>query len=425
MAEVTVRALSTTLSALLTLAYLGLPSFCSAAHSDALSGVGGSPGSVRYVPMAVRVVPTSPLSGEPEIAAPGAWPSDQAQTDIRRLEALASSEPPAKSRAKNGSGAPVPSKPNKRRPQSPRAVPSAPQATPAPPGSAKPAATYTEGMAQTPASASWLLGLIYLHGAGTVRNNAQAQHWFEQAWALGEPWASAGLAWCNLDGCASSPDYAAAQRWISRLRPLHEPRALYLEWLLHRRTAPMGNHTEMAGAEAGLMRAGAAGDVQALIELGMQAVTQGNLGPALLHFQAAADRSEVARDNASWVAQRLRHEQQSGTATTADELLAQAQRAHRGEDQVANYSDALRLYQLAQSKGSLAAGRMLALIYSRPGPDGQLDVQWMRQLAFADPSVPSPRPGQVLPAHGLQREPTPLADLLPPIWRRRITTVGP
>lgn len=407
------QALPTALTALLVLSSWGLASPCSAARSDALSVLSGATIVVNYVPMSVRAVPTPTGTGEPEIPALGGWRSDQAQTDIKRLEALASAEPPAKPHQ------------IKRPPKVQRTAPGAPRATPQPADSAKPTTQAPAGAATTPAAASWLLGLIYLHGAGTARNNAQAQHWFEQAWALGEPWAAAGLAWCTLDGCATSPDIAAAERWISRLRTLNEPRALFLEWLLHRRTAPMGTNPQMAAAEEGLARAGVAGDVQALIELGMQDVAKGNLGPALLRFQAAAGRSEVARDNASWVAQRLRHEQQTGNATTADDLLAQAQRAHRGEDQIANYSEALRLYQLAQSRGSLAARRMLALIYSRPGPDGQLDVQWMRQLAFADPSAPSPLPGQVPPAHGLQREPTPLADLLPPIWRRRITLISP
>lgn len=410
---------------MLTLSSYGLTSPCSAARSDALSGLSGAPIVVNYVPMSVRAVPTPTGTGEPEIPVPGTWRSDPVQTDLKRLEALASAEPPAKPLDKTGSGAPATTHRIKRPPKGQPAAPDKARATTLPLDSAKPPAPAPVGAATTPAAASWLLGLIYLHGAGTTRNNAQAQHWFEQAWALGEPWAAAGLAWCALDGCATSPDTAAAERWISRLRTLNEPRALYLEWLLHRRTAPMGTNPQMAMAEQGLVRAGAAGDVQALIELGMQAVAKGNLGPALLQFQAAAGRSEIARDNASWVAQRLRHEHQAGTATTADELLAQAQRAHRGEDQIANYSEALRLYQLAQSRGSLAARRMLSMIYSRPGPNGELDVQWMRQLAFADPSVPSPLPGQVPPAHGLQREPTPLADLLPPIWRRRITPVSP
>lgn len=371
--------------------------------------------------MAVRAVPGATSQ---DLLPPGAASPERVRRDIQQLESVAGSAASAQSAGK--AGPTKKSKPGlKRNPKETRPSPTAPPtgaipgATPgSPPG-------LTSGL--TPGAASWLLGLVYLHGAGVDRNPALARHWFEQAWSQSEAWAAAGMAWCAMEGCGTGPDVAAAARWLARLRPQQPARALYLEWLLTARAAPLSDSRlpSLSANHSLLARAVAAGDPQALIEMGMQEVAQNRLGQALLHFQAASGASDVARDNARWVAERLRSERQAGTATTADELLAQAQRAHRGEGQVANYSEALRLYQLAQARGSLAARRMLGLIYSRPGPDGQLDVHWMRQLAFADPASSSPVPGQVSPAHGLHREPTPLADLLPPLWRARITAVGP
>ena len=65
----------------------------------------------------------------------------------------------------------------------------------------------------------------------------------------------------------------------------------------------------------------------------------------------------------------------------------------------------------------MEARKILELIFSRPGPGGQLDVAWMQQLAYVDVS------GKVLSLDGapvragLRREQTPLFDLLPQRWR--------
>ena len=75
------------------------------------------------------------------------------------------------------------------------------------------------------AQAAWLLGLIYLHGAGVRRDAPQAQLWFERSAQSGrEPWAYAGLAWCLIDGCTGPPEPAAAARAIAQLRPQHPAR---------------------------------------------------------------------------------------------------------------------------------------------------------------------------------------------------------
>lgn len=55
----------------------------------------------------------------------------------------------------------------------------------------------------------------------------------------------------------------------------------------------------------------------------------------------------------------------------------QAQRYHRLDQQPANFVKAIRLYRLAQNQGSEQARKMLELIFSRPDPDGSVDVAWM------------------------------------------------
>jgi TPR repeat protein len=279
------------------------------------------------------------------------------------------------------------------------------------------------------AQAAWLLGLIYLHGAGVARDLNQAQIWFERAQALGEPWSSAGLAWCKIEGCKGSPDPAGARRWIGQLRSVNLPRAEYLEWVVESRLSPLQIATPQPGqadsspalpARELLVRAARGGDVHARIELGLESVTAGRLTDALAYFRAAAPKSAAATVNTIIVSDRIKGSTPSRPATmSAAELLASAQRFHRGTGQPANYAEAIRLYRLADAKGSVEARRMLALIYARPGPDGQLDVNWMQQLANLDLSKDATGLYAGTGARLLQREPTPLFDLLPEVWRQR------
>ena len=104
---------------------------------------------------------------------------------------------------------------------------------------------------------------------------------------------------------------------------------------------------------------------------------------------------------------------------SAEDLLASAQRFHRGQGRPANYAEAIRLYLLAESKGSVEAIRMLALIFSRPSPTGELDVQWMQELSHLNLSKLAPTLTTITGARMLQREPSPLFDLLPEVWRKR------
>jgi len=279
------------------------------------------------------------------------------------------------------------------------------------------------------AQAAWLLGLIYLHGAGVARDPNQAQIWFERAHVLGASWSSAGLAWCEIDGCRGSPNPAGARQWIARLRGVNLPRAQYLEWVVESRLSPLQLATPGLGqadsspalpARELLVRAARGGDVHASLELGLESVTAGRLTEAQEHFRAAAPKSAAAAANMIIVSDRLKGSTPSRpTSMSAAELLASAQRFHRGTGQPANYAEAIRMYRLADAKGSVEARRMLALIFSRPGSDGQLDVQWMQQLSNLDLSKEAPSLNTVTGARLLQREPSPLFDLLPEVWRKR------
>ena len=104
-------------------------------------------------------------------------------------------------------------------------------------------------------------------------------------------------------------------------------------------------------------------------------------------------------------------------------LLRLAQRNHRGEGQSANYSEAIRLYRLAQAQGSKAAGDMLALIFSRPTATGQLDIAWMQRLAPMEglglASIAVSTAGTQL----FQRERSPLFDYLPTLWKSRVGSI--
>lgn len=286
------------------------------------------------------------------------------------------------------------------------------------------------------AQAAWQLGLVYLHGAGVRQDAAQAQRWFEQAARFGrEPWAYAGLAWCHIDGCVGPPKPGAAEREIALLRPRHPARADFLAWLLASRqpqvqvARPGVTPQEPPASNLPLLKkAAAAGDLQARIELGMDAVSQGRADQAELFFRQVAAQSPAAAFNLRELQARAgagdaRPPEPSASAEAAA-ALAQARKYHRGEGVPANFSEAIRFYRLAEQRGSAQAHKMLALIYSRPDPAGGVNIYWMQQLARVDPGSPVPTIGSSIIAHQLQREPTPLADLLPGFWRRQLPAPG-
>ncbi len=284
--------------------------------------------------------------------------------------------------------------------------------------------------AQTPrqqAAASWTLGLLYLHGTGVAYNPAEAARWFERAHTLGEPMAAAGLAWCEIEGCQGAPNPAAARRWILQLRGVDLPRSLYFQWLVTTRLAPLHAAAPDLRGEAPrsspgdrrlLVGAAQGGNIHARLELGFESVAENRLYDALQHFRAAAPRSPAAAANAALLSERLHNVSDPRLLASARENFARAQRNHRGEGQPANFVEAIRLYRLAQSQGSGEARRMLELIFSRPGPDGQVDIQWMQQLAYVNVSKEGMALESATVRRSLRREPTAVSDLLPPHWHK-------
>lgn len=287
------------------------------------------------------------------------------------------------------------------------------------------------------AQAAWLLGLIYLHGAGVRIDPPLAQQWFERSAKQGhEPWAFAGVAWCALDGCTGPADPAAATRAIQRLRPTHPGRADFLAWLQATQRKPLQlatpgqtASTSVAIPERQLLeRAAAVGDIPANIELGIIAFANKQLSQSEEYFRRVASRSVVAAHNLSVVQSHSRTMSAPVTPApsgSAQAALSMARMYHQGQGVPANFSEAVRFYRLAEQRGSKEAHKMLELIFSRPMPDGSLNAAWMQQLANADTSTPALTLNSGVNALQMQREPTPLFDLLPPLWQQQVRSIEP
>jgi TPR repeat protein len=287
-----------------------------------------------------------------------------------------------------------------------------------------------------PADAAWLLGLLSLHGLAMPADPPQAQHWFERAQMLGHPLAPAGLAWCQISGCVSAPNPSTAMHWIALVSRTDPGLAKYLEWHAAKALAPLADPTAASarpdaapsqGVAAGqhlqklLADAARAGNAQAGNELGLEWLAKGELDKALGQFQSVAERSEAAAANAGLLASRIRSGPAGRTRParySPADWFAQAQRYHQGDGVPANYTEAVRLYQIAASGGDPQARKMLELIFSRPLQGGGIDIAWMQQLANI-PMGSSITPGAAksFAPHGWQRDPSPLYALVPLQWR--------
>ena len=296
--------------------------------------------------------------------------------------------------------------------------------------------------ASSAATAAWQLGLLALHGVGMAPDPAQARHWFERAQALGHPLAPAGLAWCEISGCVTSPNPTAVSRWTVPLARTAPGLAKYLDWYAARALAPLGKTLDHplgmpgpqnqpnapAAAEADplllLQAAAQAGNAQAMNALGLEYVAAGLPDQALAQFKGAASRSAAAAANARLLSSQIEPRNRlKSTATDAaggSPYYAQAQRYHRGDGVPANYTEAVRLYQAAASQGDARARKMLELIFSRPAPDGTLDPGWMQQLASLamQPQGLTRTAPLPLSPQGWQQDPSPLYHLIPLPWRQ-------
>lgn len=305
---------------------------------------------------------------------------------------------------------------------------------------AAPASGY--GSTRAAAQAAWQLGLIYLHGAGVRIDRPLAQQWFERAAQKNlEPWAFAGLAWCALDGCAAPPHPESATSAIARLRRSQPGRADFLAWVQATQRQPLqiaapgvdsssNNSNAARSALVLLQRAAAAGDSAANIELGVMAFAQQDLQQAQTYFRRVAATSTFAAHNLSVVQTQSRPGAAPAlraTDSVAETALDMAHMYHRGQGVPANFAEAVRFYRLAEQRGSTEARKMLELIFSRPMPDGSLNVAWMQQLANASPSASGARGFQLgsgVYALQMQRPPTPLFDLLPTFWQQQVQAIS-
>lgn len=286
------------------------------------------------------------------------------------------------------------------------------------------------------AVASRVLGLVYLHGAGVPVDFVKAEAWFNRAMELGDRRAAAGLAWCALEGCADVPKPGNASRWIEQLQRVDRARALYLRWLTNDRLAPLSvarpgtpDSSDLPIHDREWLEQSARqGNVHAAIELGLLLVERGNTDEALRWFDLAAPRSNAAAENA-----RLLRDRDAGLPpprrvskqpqmkdAPGQEIYEKALRFHRGVGVPANYTEAIRLYRSAESAGNPTAKRMLALIFARPLIGGMPDLDWMRQLAWADVSGAAPISTPMGYDQLLRRELTPLVDMLPKQWRQQL-----
>ncbi len=296
----------------------------------------------------------------------------------------------------------------------------------------------------SPADAAWLLGLLALHGLAMPADPAQAQHWFERAQMLSHPLAPAGLAWCQLSGCVAAPNPSTAMHWIVLVGRTDPGLAKYLEWHAAKALAPLaeprsyspdpypGSVALMVASprlQKLLTQAVRAGNAQAGNELGLEFIARGDLDQAMVQFQSASAKSEAAAANASLLARRSHSSSSVGARSprySPAEWYAEAQRYHRGDGVPANYTEAVRLYQVAASSGDSQARKMLELIFSRPLQGGAIDIVWMQQLASLHIGANGSSPGMTTaaPTSGWQRDPSPLYNLVPLRWRSPGSSVG-
>ena len=293
------------------------------------------------------------------------------------------------------------------------------------------------------ANAAWALGLLYANGLGVDIDYSEAHLRFKQANQLGEPLATAGLAWCEIQGCEGFPSANKARFWIAQLRSAKAGRALYFDWLVDDTFSPLQNNSAASAASLEktrlqrrqiLLNAAKSQDVQALIELGFDAVASERLKEAATYFAAAAPNSVVAAQNASLIQTRQNDSPVNCKPQNADDLpdtvlLSSAQALHRGNAGIngcpVNYAEAIRLYNLAANKGNVSAKRMLSLIYSKPDASGNLNIAWMQQLANLNAANLSLSIDGASLAPMLKRETTPLFDLIPQNLRNLANTQKP
>ena len=261
-----------------------------------------------------------------------------------------------------------------------------------------------------PVSTALQQGLAYLHGLDRQPDLALAGKMMMKAWTQGDKYSAAGVALCHASGCYGVPDARSVQLWIERARRAAPAKAKLLEWHWANLAAQSNPQASTrAKAQRLLQEAAALGDPVALNERALQAISEGKTQQAAALLERARLRGSAAaaynlgklnqiqlplEGNVSGAANvgSLGSRGDVGNAAgQADYDLAMTY--HRGKGVPVNITQAVAFYQKAAQQGHLAAQRMLALVFSRPTPQGTIDEVWFRQLAPPEgvASAPSAR----------------------------------
>jgi TPR repeat protein len=219
--------------------------------------------------------------------------------------------------------------------------------------------------------------VVFRHdGRGSQRRHAGLAHGHHVGvWAYGFDEAD------HVGYVVVQPEDAVRQRHIAGVVPVGDVNVVVLQQRAH----GFAQQRRQLLLNAARMQ-----DVQALIELGFDAVANERLKEASTYFAAAAPNSVVAAQNAALIQTRQNEQPvdckiQGGGDLPDSVLLSSAQALHRGSAGVngcsVNYAEAIRLYNLAANKGNVPAKRMLSLIYSKSDVSGNINIAWMQQLA--------------------------------------------
>ena len=282
------------------------------------------------------------------------------------------------------------------------------------------------------ASAAWELGLLHLHGIAKEASIFSAEKFFEISWHGGEKKASLGLAWCSISGCKSAPNRQAQNKWINEIKKFNYGRAIYLEWFKEMLNAPITSSTMSEPNSKPidfnhhdiLLEALKHGDIQAQIELGIEASQENNLKKSLSYFQSAATKSILATRKAQLISEKIKRKKiqknvnAQNSSNESINFLVQAVKFHRGDGVPSNYYLAIEFYKKAANLGNKNAKKMLGLIFSKSPSSDLIDIAWMRQLSQIDVFSEKWDYDYSTGPKLVMRDITPISDYLPTKWQR-------
>jgi hypothetical protein len=75
---------------------------------------------------------------------------------------------------------------------------------------------YRNAADQGSAAAEWMIGGLYFHGWGVIRDFTEAATWFRRAAEAGDPVAQWDLGMMYYQGYGVSKDFATARAWLQK-----------------------------------------------------------------------------------------------------------------------------------------------------------------------------------------------------------------